>query len=99
MLRLIQESRIEMKVIEREMRLELKSYNDLEDVLYFEVDKLLALCMASRALEENEISLPLDARANYSRLVEEQVRQLRSTLDAFFAVSVCKLYPQKARSC
>lgn len=54
---------------------------DLEDKLYLQADKLLALCAAQTALDNGDQQLPLGIRSHYSLLMEEQARALRSTLE------------------
>lgn len=67
------------------MNSDLAAKGALEDELYVQADKLLALCAAQSALDSCDSPLPFGIRGNYSVLMEEQARILRNTLDRLFA--------------
>ncbi|MGQ9427611.1 hypothetical protein ACXYTJ_14920 [Gilvimarinus sp. F26214L] len=59
---------------------DLKESAALEDEIFLQMDKLLALCVAQTALTEGEQELALGTRSYYALVVEEQARRVRETL-------------------
>jgi hypothetical protein len=57
---------------------------ELEDRIYLQMDKLLALCGMQATADTNDCELPLGLRANYSVVLEEQALVLRKLLDEVF---------------
>ncbi|MGQ9427032.1 hypothetical protein ACXYTJ_15365 [Gilvimarinus sp. F26214L] len=51
----------------------------LEDELYLQADKHLALCTVQAALDSGEQSLPSSVRSHYSLVMEEQARAARGS--------------------
>jgi hypothetical protein len=64
-----------------DLRSALDSEGALEDEVYFQMDKLLALCTAQTALDHSDQELPVGVRSHYSLLMEEQARTLRDALE------------------
>ncbi|MEX1033480.1 MAG: hypothetical protein WDZ30_08970 [Cellvibrionaceae bacterium] len=57
----------------------------LEDALYLQVDKLLALCAVQIALAAGDHTPSPATRNHYSLVMEEQTLELRYLLDRLFA--------------
>jgi hypothetical protein len=56
----------------------------LEDALYLQADKLLALCRIQAAWDSAEYTLSPTTRTHYSLVIEEQALELRRLLDRMF---------------
>ncbi|MGQ9425217.1 hypothetical protein ACXYTJ_06235 [Gilvimarinus sp. F26214L] len=57
---------------------------ELEDQIYLQMDKLLALCGMQSLADANDCQVPLGLRTNYSAVLEEQALALRKLLDQAF---------------
>jgi hypothetical protein len=64
-----------------------KTKAELEDQLYLQMDKLLALCGMQAIADANDCEVPLGLRTNYSVVLEEQAVALRRLLDRMFESS------------
>lgn len=73
-----EESRVQVKARDG---LDRTLIGELEDQLYLQADKLLALCAAQTALDNSDEPLAPGIRSHYSLLMEEQARALRHTLE------------------
>ncbi|MCW8193371.1 hypothetical protein F6455_01060 [Proteobacteria bacterium 005FR1] len=62
----------------------LRHSSDLEDEVYLQMDKVLALCGMLSIADSNECDIPLGLRSNYSVVLEEQALALRRLLDRMF---------------
>lgn len=61
-----------------------KTTAELEDEVYLQADKLVALCGMQAIADSNDCELPLGLRTNYSVVLEEQAVTLRKLLDKMF---------------
>lgn len=57
---------------------------ELEDQIYLQMDKLLALCGMQSIADANDCQVPLGLRTNYSVVLEEQALNLRKLLNDMF---------------
>lgn len=61
-----------------------KAAAELEDRVYLQIDKLMALCSMQAIADTNECEVPLGLRTNYSVVLEEHALTLRKLLDQVF---------------
>lgn len=57
---------------------------ELEDAIYLQMDKLLALCGMQALADGSDCEVPLGLRSNYSVVLEEHALALRKLLDQLF---------------
>ena len=57
---------------------------ELEDQIYLQMDKLLALCGMQSIADANDCEVPVGLRTNYSVVLEEQAQNLRELLNEMF---------------
>lgn len=58
-----------------------KISGEMEDKVYLQIDKLVALCSMQAIADTNECEVPLGLRTNYSVVLEEHALALRKLLD------------------
>lgn len=62
----------------------LRAIEPLEDEIYFEMDKLEALCQMRTIVENSDESLSPKTRSHYANVVEDQVTAIRTLLNKLF---------------
>lgn len=65
----------------------LRTYSIWEDDIYFRLDKLHALCAAKSLLYENSTAPDPTVCFHYTKVLEEQVIELRKLMDDLFKYS------------
>lgn len=56
----------------------------LEDAIYLQLDKLLALCAVQSVMDSSENPPALTTRSHYSMIMEEHAQELRRLIDQLF---------------
>ncbi|MGI1677848.1 MAG: hypothetical protein K6L75_03895 [Cellvibrionaceae bacterium] len=62
----------------------LRAIEPLEDEIYFEMDKLEALCHMCTIVENSGDSPPPKTRSHYAYVVEDQIKLIRNLLNKLF---------------
>ncbi|MGH1471264.1 MAG: hypothetical protein ACRBCS_08730 [Cellvibrionaceae bacterium] len=62
----------------------LRATEPLEDEIYFETDKLEALCQMRTIVENSDDELTPKARTHYAYVIEDQITAIRALLNKLF---------------